>query len=113
FPTGPASAIPAGLPAQTGQGGVANNRGVPGLTEPTKDDPFGIKNFNCADISTYHIDQQMNARADAIKAKCNGNNQKAQAPSGTGPTGNKAIDQLARPLNYGGPDVNVHPPTSP
>ena len=59
FPAGTTSSIPAGIPAQNG------GYGGSGVGNPSKDDPYGIASFNCADIATYKVDKQMNARADA------------------------------------------------
>ncbi|HST06504.1 MAG TPA: hypothetical protein VLQ48_17460, partial [Chloroflexia bacterium] len=73
--------------------------------QPGSDDPFDVRSFNCADISTYHIDQQLNPRANAIMANCTGEQIPAAAPDGV------SADQIS-PDAYGGTDQNVHPSNS-
>src|SRR5688572_7127417 len=95
------AAIPTSIPASTP---VAVPTGGEGQkADPT--DPFGIADFDCADIARYGIEKQMNIRAAAILEKCNGKGQKSEAPSG--PTGVAALDKVMAPLAYGGTDVNL------
>jgi hypothetical protein len=90
---------------------------IQGLTgassQASTDDPFGIANFNCADVSLYGIDKQTNLRAGAIMAKCGGARVAVTRPAPLASSGLAALSRLARPLSYGGPDINVHPPISP
>ena len=65
--TNSASSVATDVSAQ-----APSNQNDPLATQPNKDDPFGIRNFNCADIAQYGIDKQMNVRAAAIMAKCSG-----------------------------------------
>src|SRR6476661_3600279 len=71
-------------------------------TEPGKGDPFGIRNFNCADISLYNVDKQLNLRANAIMENCTGQKTASAASNAA------SADQVS-PDAYGGTDVSVKP----
>src|SRR6266487_459896 len=90
LPTGPLSGAPQPQTADT----------------QSKDDPF-VTNFNCGDIPTYHIDQQMNLRAAAILQKCgyaprsqpqSQDKNAAQSSTGSKGSGITAIDRLQAPF---------------
>jgi hypothetical protein len=110
----PASAsLPAGAVPAAGSLNL-NTQGA-----QSKGDPF-VTNFNCADISSKHIDQQTNIRAGLIMQKCGfgsnatksgDNSSAASANSGNSPrsnagTGIGVLNQLTSPL-LGGTDVDV------
>jgi N-acetylneuraminic acid mutarotase len=85
-----------------------------------KSDPLGISTINCADISRYKVDKQMNVRAAAILQKCgygsggSRSSDKGVAGQGSGTgKGNSGspgvppvVNQLTSPL-LGGTDVDV------
>ncbi len=99
--TAASASVPSGPPASTSQGAVTQSQ----------DYPFGIANFNCADIQRYNVDKQLNIRAAAIMQKCGHGPEKSEnkaAANSRGSTGIAALDQLTGPLSYyGGTDVNV------
>src|SRR5258708_7341678 len=72
---------------------------------PSKNDPFGIANFNCADVSRLGVDKQTNVRAAAILQKCGYSPKSSDSPSIK--TGIRAIDTLVNPLLLGGTDSDV------
>ncbi len=75
---GMANAASASLP--TSPASAASGLGSPASQNAqSKDDPF-VTNFNCADIPTYHMDQQMNIRASLIMQKCGFAGSSAQSP---------------------------------
>ena len=74
----------------------------PLATQPNKDDPFGISNFNCADIAQYNVDKQLNLRANAIMEKCTGQKSTSAVSDAS------SADQVS-PDAYGGTDVSVKP----
>ena len=100
LPAGPLSAAPGAV-----SGGVSNQNGL-------QNDPY-VVNFNCADIQAKHIDLQTNLRAAAIMQKCGSADKNTKPSTNASTLGISTINQLLNPLNYGGLDVNVHPPTSP
>jgi len=92
LPTGSSSAA---LPLASGSAGSAAQKGA----APSKDDPFGIANFNCADISRYGVDKQLNMRAAAILQRC-GYGPKSQ-------NGALSLASLVTAPLYGGTDINL------
>ena len=91
------AAAPTGVVAQAPSGQSSLS-----ATEPGNSDPFGISNFNCADIAQYNIDKQLNLRADAIMENCTGQ-KSASAVSDASSAGQVSPDA------YGGTDVSVKP----
>src|SRR5437764_14903225 len=71
---GMVNAASASLPASSAGSGssVASLSGSSSqnASAASKDDPFGIANFNCADVSRLGVDKQTNVRAAAILQKC-------------------------------------------
>ncbi len=102
----------AGVPLPTGAystAGSADKR-----SSQPRDDPY-VTNFDCADISSLHIDRQTNLRAGLILQKCGYSPQSNyKPPAGSGNPGNSAgrssglgaLKQLAGPL-LGGTDADV------
>ncbi len=102
LPAGPSAGPSAGLPASADTQG----KGVQAQA-PSKDDPFGIANFNCADISKYHVDRQLNLRAAAILQKCGMAPKSLDKGTGSGSSGVPGVvKQLTSPL-LGGTDINL------
>src|SRR5437016_648034 len=77
----------------------------PPADAPTALDTLAAQ-FDCNQISAHSIDKQLNPLANAIMAKC------GKAGAGL-PAGTIGGVFKSLPGAYGGPDVNVHPPTSP
>src|SRR6476469_2980084 len=77
----------------------------PLTTQPDKDDPFGIRNFNCADIAQYGIDKQTNVRAAAIMVKCGAQSSSSLGSADTSSTGTS--DSLPAAPALGGTDKDI------
>jgi len=96
----------AALPAAAGSSGSSGQN----VAAPSKDDPFGIASFNCADISRYGVDRQMNLRAAAILQKCGYAPKSSDTGSSSGNSGNSGVPpvvkQLTSPL-LGGTDIDL------
>ena len=76
-------------------------------------DPFGIADFNCADLASYGIEKQMNPRAAAILARCEPGKDSQLPPKTTDPRENTSAPttgNASSPLAIGGTDKDIDLP---